>query len=66
MTYAEKQELFDMANLFVNMTLNGEPAKIIGRKLSFPIVARIHDSLQAEYTWEAVKHIVSKGGDFET
>ena len=65
MTREEKDDLFYMANMFVNMTLNGERAKICGRKLDFPVVAQIDGKMEAEYSWEAVKRIVAGGGDFE-
>ena len=65
MTRDEKDDLFYMANGFVNMTLNGEPARIYGRKLDFPIVSQISGPFHGEFSWEAIKRIIDKGGDFE-
>lgn len=65
LTHNEKQELFDMANLFVNMTLNGEPARLYGRKLEFPIIAQTQGNLKAGFAWPTIKRIVAAGGDFE-
>lgn len=63
MTQDRKDELIMMANNFVNVTLNGEPAVIRGRLLDYPIVVSAMG--QAEYSWEAVDRILAVGGDFE-
>lgn len=58
--YEEKEQLTECTNI----TLNNEPAKIYGKKLDFPIIAS--HTLRAEFSWEAVKHIVStKQGKFK-
>lgn len=63
MTQDKKDELLLMANIFVNVTLNGEPAVIRGRLLDYPIVVSAMG--QAEYSLEAVDRILAVGGDFE-
>lgn len=65
MTRNEKIELLEMSNRFVNMTLNGEPALLYGKKLDYPIVAQVKGKLSATFSWEAVKRITENGGDFE-
>jgi hypothetical protein len=61
----QKNELFELSNRFVNMTINGEPALLYGRLLDYPVVAQVNGELKAEYSWEAIKRITEAGGDFE-
>ena len=63
-TQAQKDEIM-LNNLFVNISLNGEPAKIYGRKLDFPFIAQVQGNLKAEFSWAAIERICKAGGDFE-
>jgi len=63
-TQDEKDEIM-LNNTFVNITLNGEPAKIYGRKLDFPVIAQIQGKLKSVFSWDSIKRICMAGGDFE-
>ena len=63
-TQDEKDEIM-LNNTFVNITLNGEPARIYGRKLDFPFIAQVQGNLKAEFSWAAIERICKAGGDFE-
>lgn len=46
-------------------TLDGEPARIVGRLLPFAIVRTIRDGGPAfEYAWETVARVMENGGNF--
>jgi len=44
--------------------LNGEPAKIYGGRLAFPIVAQIDGQLRTEFSWTAAQKIMNNDGKF--
>jgi hypothetical protein len=46
----------------VNVTLNGEPAKICGFDNPFATVAQIPSGLSADWSWSAVGRIVDNHG----
>lgn len=48
------------------VTLNGERAKITGISQQFATVRQIQSGLGCEFAWETVRHIVSKGGAFQS
>jgi hypothetical protein len=58
---AEKDRIFDMAK-FINVTINGEPARVCGRLLDFPVVTS--GLYHAEFSWPAVERVLQAGGDF--
>ena len=43
-------------------TLNGKPAKIVGWKLDFPVVAELDGPLAVEYSWATVDNVMSNHG----
>ena len=45
-------------------TLNGKPAKVVGWKLDFPVVAELDGPFAVEYSWAAVDRVMSDGGRF--
>ena len=46
-------------------TLNGKPARIVGRKVTYPKVVEINGQLTVEFSWQAVKRIMTtKNGKF--
>ena len=47
------------------VTLNGEPAKVVGLRREFPKVVQIESGLGAEWSWQAAEHVITeKGGRF--
>lgn len=46
------------------VTLNGERARIIGARDTFAWVVQLKTGLQAEYSWESVKRVLSKNKAF--
>ena len=49
-----------------SVTLNGKPAKIVGKKITFPKVVEINGPLSVEFSWQAVKRIMTKNnGEFK-
>jgi Zn finger protein HypA/HybF involved in hydrogenase expression len=46
------------------VTLNGRPAKISGVKNNFATVTDLASGMSAEWSWQAVDHVVSGGGRF--
>ncbi|MFH1863728.1 MAG: hypothetical protein ABIJ85_02330 [bacterium] len=48
------------------VTLDGKPARIVGRKLTYPHIVEIRGQGNVEFSWEAVKRIMEKGGHFKT
>jgi hypothetical protein len=48
------------------VTLDGKPAVISGYKMPFATVTQLSTGLSAEWSWEAVERIVTKGGDFQS
>jgi hypothetical protein len=47
-------------------TLNGKPARISGYRRRFATVTQSSSGLSAEWSWQAVQRVVSKGGHFES
>lgn len=61
-TQEEKDEFMDLGVL-----LDGEPARIVGRRLPVATVRTTDGSRSAEFSWDAVKHVVeTKEGRFRT
>lgn len=53
------------ALIAAKVTLNGQPARIAGRRLDFPRVTNIKTGESYEWSWNACEHIVNnKGGRF--
>lgn len=49
------------------VTLNGKPARIVGRKITYPKIAEIDGPLSVEFSWQAIKRIMTaKNGEFGT
>lgn len=48
-----------------NITLNGKPAKIMGHRNRFATVAQLDGPLACEFSWQAVKRILDRGGVFK-
>ena len=49
------------------VSLNDKPARIVGRKITFPKVCEIDGPLSVEFSWQAVKRIMTqKDGKFYT
>lgn len=61
---AQRQALLDAEGV----TLNGERAKVVGRRLDFAVVAALGGSgARAEYAWQTVEHVIAtRGGAFTT
>jgi hypothetical protein len=58
----EKRMEFCMAKV----TLNGVRARVSGIKNPFATVTQFGTGLSAEWSWEAVELIISKGGNFKS
>lgn len=50
----------------LNVTLDGKPARVIGRKNTFATIAQYPDGISAVYSWETVDRIVKNGGKFRS
>lgn len=48
------------------ITLNGNPAKVTGSEMAFAVIRDKTTGLYAEWSWEAVRRIVAKGGAFKS
>jgi hypothetical protein len=48
------------------VTLNGLPAKVGGVNNRFATVTQLKSGLSAEWSWDAVERVISKGGDFKS
>ena len=47
------------------VTLNGKPARIMGRKLTYPHVATLDMTRDVVFSWQAVKRIIlNNNGNF--
>ena len=44
------------------VTLNGKPARIVGRKFTHPKIVEIDGSVEVQFSWQAVKRIIIKNG----
>ena len=42
------------------VTLNGKPARIVGRKYTHPMVVEIDGMLEVQFSWQAVKRIITQ------
>lgn len=61
LTYEERWELTQQ-----RVTLNGEPAAIMGARLPFAKVASLDpEGPSAEWAWDTVESVVKSGGDFQ-
>ena len=49
-----------------DLTLNGEPARIIGPRSDFAQVIQRKTGLSAEWSWEAAARICASDGAFES
>lgn len=49
------------------VTLNGQPAKVVGAKLDFAHVVDLATGLSAEWAWSTVEHVITnRNGEFRT
>jgi hypothetical protein len=47
------------------VTLNDKPARIVGRKMTYPRVCHLDGPLEVKFSWQAVKRIMlQKQGKF--
>ena len=56
-----KDQIFEKAQL-MDLTLDGLPAKLVGRLLIFPIIT--NDISSVTFSWPAVDRILNNGGHF--
>lgn len=62
-----KVSRFEMVRAFgIKPTLNGNPARISGYSNRFATVTDSVTGLSAEWSWEAVQSVMSKGGAFKS
>jgi len=47
-------------------TLDGKPARVLGRLNDFATIAQIPDGKKAEWTWDKVERIMYGGGSFKS
>lgn len=59
MSLDERTEL-----IWAPVTLNGEPARIVGRKHRFATVVATATGIHFEWSWDAARRIVDNGGEF--
>ena len=64
-TQKMKDEIMETAKIR-GCTLDGKPAKVIGRRLDFAVVAMIDRLHGVEYSWPAVKRILDNDGKFSS
>ena len=60
---------FDMRKKFASqpVTLDGKPARIMGTRFKFAVVAEDHVGGRSfQWSWPAVKRVIDKGGAFST
>ncbi len=65
MTTQEKTALIDAQGV----TLNGIPAKVVGRLMPFARVRQDGppgEALDVEFAWGTVQHVISTGGAFKS
>lgn len=63
-TQADKDFIFDLAQN-TNLTLNGIPAQIAGRKLRFAVISD-KNHVSFEYSWKTVYRVIKeKNGEFK-
>lgn len=60
MTQEEKNQLCEY-----KITINGKPAKIVGRLLDFPFVAEVDGPLASVFSWKTIARVISNGGNFK-
>jgi len=63
-TQKEKDDLVLLSHIY-GATLNGRPAKIVGRLNHFASVVQGPDGLRVEYSWNAVARIMTKDRAFK-
>jgi len=61
-TQAEKDRIFNMSKT-INITINGEPARVYGRLHDFPTISS--GLYAAQFSWPCVERVLNEGGDFE-
>lgn len=61
MTLDQRHEL-----IWATVTLNGEPARIIGARCDFATVVQSATGLSAVWSWPTAERIVQAGGRFLT
>lgn len=47
-------------------TINGHRASLGGARRGFAVVTDLETGLSAEWSWDAVERILSKGGEFKS
>ncbi|MFA5158563.1 MAG: hypothetical protein WC451_05275 [Patescibacteria group bacterium] len=47
-------------------TLDGKPARVLGRLNNFATIAQIPDGLKADWCWDIVDRIMTAGGNFKS
>ena len=50
----------------IPITLNGEKAVLSGVRNQFATVTQPRTGLSAEWSWEAARRVIAKGGRFES
>ena len=61
----EKDDLVLLSHV-LGATLDGEPARIVGRLNPFATVAQVKGPLALEWSWEAVKRIMDNDRKFSS
>ena len=64
MSYPTKDERIALCS--TDVTLNGKPAGVSGYGMPFAHVTDRQTGLSAEWAWETVALVVSRGGRFQT
>ena len=62
----DKQETIEKWRDDNACTLDGKPAKVIGWKLDFPMVAQLHGPYAVEFSWATVNRIMSNDRAFRS
>ena len=63
LTQKQKDDLV-LTSYMIGCTLNGQPAKVIGRLMQFPMVVERDGPLAVEYSWQAVARVMAKDRAF--
>ena len=65
-TLEEKKHLVELSRK--GITLDGEPAKIVGVKNKFPTIATVREGGPSfEWSWKAIREVMyNRGGKFES
>lgn len=63
MSYSERLRVFEG----VPVTLDGEPAEVVGYRLGFAVVRTLSgDKPHCQWAWRTAERIVNAGGDFRS